>query len=222
MSKTEFLTRLEQLLFDIPEEERKEAVEFYRNYFEDAGEDREEEVIRELGSPERTAAQIKEGLSGGDSNTGEYTERGYRDERFQEKRQMPREIRKNGINGWKVFGIIMLCLFGIPIVLPVLAALFGVLAAVLGVVFAVVVTVVALAFAGIVSGVIFLIVGITRLGVMPAVGLLMCGGGFLAFAAGILMILLTWLLLGKGTPALWRGLKLLFHKIFQRKGGAGL
>ena len=37
MNKEEFLKRLEQLLSDISEEERADALAFYRSYFEDAG-----------------------------------------------------------------------------------------------------------------------------------------------------------------------------------------
>ena len=37
MNREEFLRQLERLLSDIPEGERWEALEYYRNYFEDAG-----------------------------------------------------------------------------------------------------------------------------------------------------------------------------------------
>ena len=37
MNKEEFLRKLEQLLSDISEEERKDAIAFYRSFFEDAG-----------------------------------------------------------------------------------------------------------------------------------------------------------------------------------------
>ena len=41
MRRKEFLEQLERLLWDIPEQERKEALEFYENYFDDAGEENE-------------------------------------------------------------------------------------------------------------------------------------------------------------------------------------
>ena len=40
MNKTEFLEQLERLLWDISCQEREEALDFYRSYFEDAGEER--------------------------------------------------------------------------------------------------------------------------------------------------------------------------------------
>ena len=49
MNRKEFMERLEVLLAVIPEEERQEALKFYTDYFEDAGEENEAQVIRELG-----------------------------------------------------------------------------------------------------------------------------------------------------------------------------
>lgn len=77
MRKDEFLKQLEYLLSDISEEERQEAIEFYRCYFEDAGEGSEERLISELGSPEKVAYMIRSGLNQGDEE-GVYTESGYR------------------------------------------------------------------------------------------------------------------------------------------------
>ena len=37
MNKYDFIIRLSHLLDGIPEEEKKEAIAFYENYFEDAG-----------------------------------------------------------------------------------------------------------------------------------------------------------------------------------------
>lgn len=53
MNREEFMRRLGQLLSDISEEERQDALDFYRSYFEDAGEGNEASILRELGSPER-------------------------------------------------------------------------------------------------------------------------------------------------------------------------
>lgn len=75
------MEQLEKLLIEIPGDEKEEALNFYSNYFEDAGEENEEKIIRELGSPERVARTIKADLlaSEGYSKVGEYTEHGYKD-----------------------------------------------------------------------------------------------------------------------------------------------
>ena len=62
MRKEEFLERLEMLLSDVSEEEREEAMAFYRSYFEDAGVYNEARIIAELESPENVAETIKRDL----------------------------------------------------------------------------------------------------------------------------------------------------------------
>ncbi len=76
MNQERFLTELAHLLQDLPEEEREEALDFYRCYFEDAGIENEASVIAELGSPEKVAYTIKESMKD-QEDRGEYTENGY-------------------------------------------------------------------------------------------------------------------------------------------------
>lgn len=71
MNKELFLLQLERLLYDIPREEREEAMDYYRSYFEDAGEENEAVVLEELESPQIIADSIKEALSStGDMSGG--------------------------------------------------------------------------------------------------------------------------------------------------------
>lgn len=65
MNKETFLKQLEKLLYDIPRDERDEAMDYYRSYFDDAGVENEALVIEELESPQAIAASIKEGLDAG-------------------------------------------------------------------------------------------------------------------------------------------------------------
>lgn len=91
MSREEFMKQLESLLSDVSEEEKKEALEYYRCYFEDAGEENEERILKELESPEKVARTIMADLEMGkdtSEESGTYTERGYQDERFSEKQEM--------------------------------------------------------------------------------------------------------------------------------------
>ena len=76
MNQRQFLEELAQLLQDIPEEERNEALEYYRCYFEDAGIENEASVLEELGSPKQVADSLKRGMDQS-SDAGEYTENGY-------------------------------------------------------------------------------------------------------------------------------------------------
>jgi uncharacterized membrane protein len=82
MTKLEFMNELESLLLDIPLDEREEALKYYNGYFEDAGEDHEQEIIAELGSPKQVADMIKADLVSNAAerdNKGYFTETGYKD-----------------------------------------------------------------------------------------------------------------------------------------------
>lgn len=87
MTKLEFMKELESLLPDIPLEERNEALQYYNGYFEDAGEEHEDEVMKDLGSPSKVAAIIKADLNSNAAereNRGYFTERGYQDTIYNE------------------------------------------------------------------------------------------------------------------------------------------
>lgn len=60
MTKYEFLGDLSRLLSDLSEEERNEALQYYEDYFADAGREQEQAIIQELESPEKVAAKIRE------------------------------------------------------------------------------------------------------------------------------------------------------------------
>ncbi len=79
MNREEFLRRLEELLQDISEEEKRDALDYYRSYLEEAGPQREAEVLAGFGSPEQVAASIRASLGGGAAQ-GEFTDCGYREE----------------------------------------------------------------------------------------------------------------------------------------------
>lgn len=85
MKKEVFLERLEALLQDIPEEEKRDAIDYYRDYLEEAGPEKEEEVLAEFQSPEHVAEVIRTELQS-EWSGGEFTDRGYNDSRFEEKR----------------------------------------------------------------------------------------------------------------------------------------
>ena len=97
MNRIEFMTELAALLQDVPAEERRDAMKFYNDYFDDAGEENEQQVIAELGDPAQVAATIKADLGGASKEHGEFTEKGYTDSRFENK-DVPvgREYKESG------------------------------------------------------------------------------------------------------------------------------
>lgn len=64
MNRREFMERLEELLKDLPVEDRADAISYYAGYFADAGVENEQKVIQELESPEKVAANIKADIFG--------------------------------------------------------------------------------------------------------------------------------------------------------------
>ena len=76
MNRAEFMRTFEELLGDVAPTGREEAIRYYNDYFDDAGEENESGVIASLGTPEELARTIKAGLNDG-GNSGEFTESGF-------------------------------------------------------------------------------------------------------------------------------------------------
>jgi uncharacterized membrane protein len=66
MTKSDFLTELRQRLHPLPltHDDISDALQYYEEYFTEAGPEREQEVLSELGSPAYVAAQIALKLTG--------------------------------------------------------------------------------------------------------------------------------------------------------------
>lgn len=76
MNRADFMKNLADLLGDMSPGEREEAIQYYNDYFDDAGAENEQSVIASLGTPEQLAGAIKAGLSGSQT-AGEFTEKGF-------------------------------------------------------------------------------------------------------------------------------------------------
>lgn len=236
MSRIEFMDELRALLQDISAEEREEAMQYYNDYFDDAGVENEESIIKELGSPQRVAQTIKAGLGGRneyDDTYSEYRETGYTDTRFEQnetpaKREGYRSTGKTGNpqsrdgKPWtsktlKVILIILIIVIGVPVVIP---AAGGILAGILGVLIAIVAVVAALLLAGIgivIGGIALGIVGIIQLFYSAPVGFGLMGAGCLLLAVGAAMTALMWWMFAKVMPPVFRWFVELCRKPFQRR-----
>lgn len=76
MNRADFMKNLAELLADMAPAEREEAIQYYNDYFDDAGAENEQSVIASLGTPEQLARTIKAGLFDG-GRAGEFTEKGF-------------------------------------------------------------------------------------------------------------------------------------------------
>ena len=63
MTRTDYLAALEKSLKILPEADYKEAMDYFTEYFEDAGSENEALVIKELGDPRDAAEEIIRSLS---------------------------------------------------------------------------------------------------------------------------------------------------------------
>ena len=62
MNRTEYMRQLESLLQIISVTEREEALQYYNEYFNDAGPENEQNVIEALGNPAKVAENIKKDI----------------------------------------------------------------------------------------------------------------------------------------------------------------
>jgi len=166
MDKSEFMAELDAQLSRIDANERAEAIAFYNEYFEEAGVENEQAVIKELGSPAKAAAQIKADVAVKEIQTDNSSLK----------------------NGMYALGALILGICALPIALPMIIV-------VVSLIFALLVTVGALAFAFVMVIGAFLFTGIvlvaTGIGVFltdVAVGIFYIGIG-LAVTGGSMALI---------------------------------
>ena len=58
MNRTEYLKQLDKYLKRLPAEDYQNAMEYFTEYFDEAGPEGEEQVIRELGTPKEAASEL--------------------------------------------------------------------------------------------------------------------------------------------------------------------
>ena len=231
MNRIDFMSRLSELLGDLPREEREEALQYYNDYLDDAGVENEEEVLEALGTPELLADSIRGGMHEESFFKGEFTENGFTGETQNGAEDLPaaqgkvkqkktKERRKNPAA--VIFGIICL-ICALPILLPVAVS---VLAVVLAITLALAVTVAAVAVSILIAGIVCVLVGIAATVVAAAKLLIVPAGAAIAIGIGTFSIGIgVFLVIGGGAlfcllPAIFRGCVRICSSLFKRKGGA--
>ncbi len=239
MNRADFMKSLTELLSDVPPSEREEAIQYYNDYFDDAGPENEQSVIAALGSPKQLAQTIKAGLADG-GDTGEYTEKGFygygqrkSDEvmdisKAQGENKSEQSYRqaadktshrqdKKRISGGMLALIIILCIFASPFLIAIAASVIGVIIAAFGCIFALVVSVGAAAIFLCIGGVCLFAYGIAMLFVMPFGGLALMGTGMILAALGIFCLWLT-VCCGMLVPVIIRAIVGFFNHILHKGG----
>ena len=230
MNRETFLRELEYLLQDMGEEERADALAYYRDYLDEAGPENEEKVIREFGSPERVAAMIRAGEKGGMEDGGEFTETGYGDERFKdpgyevrrpERRSAHEESRaERGENDRsqgerpqprddgtsRVLKIVLWCiliLVAAPVILGIGGSALSVVVGIAVAIFAVFFCIALAAAACLIGGIAAVAGGAAYLFADAFDGVLAMGIGFGTFGVGLLLLVLSVWFYGKFLPMIF-------------------
>jgi len=166
VNKCEFLAQLRNKLRNLPADEIASAVAYYEEYFDDAGEQNEQQVIVELGSPAEVASKIIGEFAIKNIDAGNGT-------------------TKSGLG---VLWIVILGIFASPVALPLaLAAVIIVVALVVvifSLLFALAVTAIALVIGGLallVESVIFLFSDFTLAIFYIGIALIMGAVGLMLF-----------------------------------------
>lgn len=236
MNRQEFIKELSYLLQDMPEDEKAEAVQYYEDYFEDAGEEKEAAVIAELGSPEKVAAMIRFGDSGEQS---EYTERGYENPNYRgpvyevgnhtelpagkEKTESAHAYdlppRRHSI--MKILLLIVVFVFASPLVLGIGGGILGILCGALGILLALAVSVGVVTVALLFSGVVCIVGGIIKAFINPVVGVFMIAAGFVLTGLGLLGLILSAVVYGRFIPGVFRSFFRMISRLFHRNYRGG-
>ena len=203
MNKTEFLDQLSHLLSDISYEEREEAINYYKEYIEDAGPENEDTALKELGSPNDIAIQIKDGLSNkseqdnsridfkapeqrttSNNNSDHGNDKSFTD--TYDVQNINRQKRRDYI----ILAIIALALIS-PFVLPFVGSLVKVLLVVIAVIFGLVIGFGTASIACLIAGIMLMIIGIVLAIRSPLIGIAIIGSSLIVVSIGILFLVLT-------------------------------
>ena len=166
MTRTEYLTQLENYLKKLPQADRTEAMDYFKELFEDAGPDGEEELIASLGTPKEAAHDILSNLL--------------------DKKVNETPAQKNDR---QILHIALLALLAAPIGLPVGI---GILMAIIGIFIAAICVIVAfltVSIMGIGVGFLFLFESFNVLVEAKSAFILIFGSGLLAIGASSLVLL---------------------------------
>lgn len=213
MNKEEFLKQLEQLLRDIPEAERREAVDYYQNYFEDAGSENEMQIILELGSPQKVADSIKKDLFGENYQAYEKMNQEKQQEAFEKQQKENRTLRN--------ILIAVAVVLTFPIWIGILGGIIGLVVGAIAMLFGLSVAAIAIVGSCLVIGFVLIGIGIVKIitGSL-AVGLVVIGIGLFMLVIGILGLLAIVWIVGRIVPWVIRAIVRLCKIPFQKRGAA--
>ena len=169
MTRTEYIAKLTKYLRKLPQKDYEEALEYFMEYFEEAGPENEAQVIAELGTPKEAAHEVISRLL---------------EEKIVEDKSSLR-------NKTAILWIAILAVLASPVALPILLFFLAMIMTLLRIIFAVIVTALALTFALLISGIYTFFTSFSLLSVSLASTLFGGGLGLLMFGGALLLLLIS-------------------------------
>ncbi|MEY9970390.1 putative membrane protein [Lysinibacillus sp. RC46] len=199
MNRASYLKKLRGKLQRLPAHEIDAALAYYEEYFDEAGEENEQRVIQQLGSPSHVASQIMadyalkdlEATSNSNSNS----------------------TKKNMSAIWLIILAIISAPLSLPLLVVAIALIFSFGAVIFSIIIAIIATVLGIFFGGIAA----LISGFFILTQDWPTALLFMGVGFIVTGLGILLFPIVTRLIKTIVVVCVEALGKLFHKITKKR-----
>ena len=170
MTRNEYMEQLKKYLKRLPKEDYDNAIEYFSEYFDEAGAENEQQVMKELGEPKEAAGELLLNL-------------------LQETTtHSPAKTKRSP---GKIILLAFLVLCASPVSLALLIGALGVLFAVVVVIATVIFSLGVTCAATVAGGIMLSGFGATLIFKSVAAACMMVGGGFLMAGAGILIGVLT-------------------------------
>lgn len=210
MNRQEFMRQLEYLLRGIPANERMDALAYYNDYFDEAGLEKENQVIQELGSPESVAQTI---LADVQREMNQSARQDYGSPEMEQEdnsynlqpHAAPQQEKKKMSTSTKIL-ISVLLIFTFPLWIGIVAGLFGGLVGLLGALFGVIAGLGGSGIGLVIGGIAYMGAGALCIFAEPVEGLVCVGVGALLASLGVLLALLCILIVGVWLPKLVKAL----------------
>ena len=195
MNRASFLKKLRGKLQRLPAREIDAALAYYEEYFDEAGEENEQRVIQQLGSPSHVASQIKA------------------DYALKDLEATSTSTKKNMSAIWLIILAIISAPLSLPLLVVAIALIFSFGAVIFSVIIAIIATVLGILFGGIVA----LISGFFILTQHWPTALLFMGVGFIVTGLGILLFPIFARLIKTIVVVCVEALGKLFHKVTKKR-----
>ncbi|QPQ31671.1 DUF1700 domain-containing protein [Lysinibacillus sp. JNUCC 51] len=197
MNRASFLKKLRGKLQRLPAHEIDAALAYYEEYFDEAGEENEQRVIQQLGSPSHVASQIMADYALKDL----------------EATSTSTSTKKNMSAIWLIILAIISAPLSLPLLVVAIALIFSFGAVIFSFIIAIIATVLSIFFGGIVA----LISGFFILTQHWPTALLFMGVGFIVTGLGILLFPIVARLIKTIVVVCVEALGKLFHKITKKR-----